>query len=86
MSALTPDQLREHPQLAVLTTLLSQLAVVEPTLAAVHAGGDTSAPADLARSVVRVVRILQMQVESYRQLLVAGEGKPAARPPARGRV
>lgn len=86
MSALTPDQLREHPQLALLTTLLSQLAVVEPMLAAVHAGGDTSATSDLARSLVRVVRILQMQVESYRQLLVVPEAKPAARPPARGRV
>ena len=85
MSALTQEQLREHPQIAVLTTLQSQLAVVEPMLAAVHAGGDTSATSDLARSLVRVVRILKMQVESYCQLLVVPEAKPAARPPARGR-
>jgi hypothetical protein len=85
MSALTQEQLREHPQLAVLTTLLSQLAVVEPMLAAVHAGGDTSPSSDLARSLVRVVRILHMQVDSYRQLLVVPEAKPAARPPARAR-
>jgi hypothetical protein len=86
MSALTPDLLREHPQLAVLTTLLSQIAVVETMLAAVHAGGDTTATADLARSLVRVTRILKMQVESYCQLLVVPEAKPAARPPpARGR-
>ena len=85
MSALTPDQLREHPQLAVLTTLLAQLAVIETMLAAVH-GGDTTATSDLARSLVRVVRILKMQVESYCQLLVVPEAKPAARPPpARGR-
>ena len=85
MSPLTPDLLREHPQLAVLTTLLSQLAVVETMLAAVHAGGDTAATSDLARSLVRVARILRLQVESYCQLLVAPEAKAPARPPARGR-
>lgn len=69
----TREQLREHPQLAMLTILAAQLTVVEPVLAAVHREGDTAAPSEQARSMLKVVRILQRQLEAYTGLLALGE-------------
>lgn len=74
----TREQLREHPQLASLLALGRQLELMGPVLAAVHGEGDSSAPCEQARSMLRVARILQHQIDAYRGLLGLAEGvKPA---------
>lgn len=74
------DQLRDHPQLASLLALSRQLELLEPVLAAVHGDGDPSAPCEQARSLLRVARILQHQVDAYRGLLTLGEGSAKRAP------
>lgn len=76
----TCEQLREHPQLAMLATLATQLSLVVPVLAAVHREGDATAPSEQARSMVRVVRILQSQLDAYTGLLAVGDPRAPARP------
>lgn len=84
----TREQLREHPQLASLLALGRQLELLEPVLAAVHSDGDPSAPCEQARSMLRVARILQHQLDAYRGLLALTEGvtKAATKPSARPRA
>lgn len=77
----TRDQLREHPQLASLLALSRQLELLEPVLAAVHGDGDPTAPCEQARSMLRVARILQHQVDAYRGLLGLGDGAVKTVPP-----
>ena len=75
MTAPTPtrEQLREHPQLASLLALGRQLELLEPVLAAVHGDGDPAAPCEQARSLLRVARILQHQLDAYRGLLTLAD-------------
>lgn len=77
----TPEELREHPQLATIAGLAAHLVLIEPVLAAVHRDGDSSAPCEQARSMLRVVRILQSQLDAYRGLLAVGKPPVAARGP-----
>lgn len=70
----TREQLRDHPQLASLLALSHQLELLEPVLAAIHGEGDPTAPCEQARSLLRVARILQHQVDAYRGLLTLEHG------------
>lgn len=84
MSAHVPtrEQLRDHPQLATLLALSRQIELLEPVLAAIHGDGDPTASCEQARSLLRVARILQHQVDAYRGLLALPE-RPAKLSPTK---
>lgn len=61
--------LRQHPQLALITGLVTQLDLLPDALAAVHDDKDAAELRDQARSIARVARILHHQLEAYEGLL-----------------
>ncbi len=82
---ITTEQLREHPQIALVAATAAQLALLEPALAAAHQKSDPSGACEQARSMVRTARILQSQIEAYCGLLALAENKPPSRAGGRTR-
>jgi hypothetical protein len=67
-------QLRQHPQLAALAAIDHQLRLVVGVLASAHEGQADGRPElHQARSIARVARLLQHQINAYRQLLALPE-------------
>lgn len=74
----SPEQpaLEQHPELAHLALLAHQLELLTAALTLAHAGKREPAPlTHHARGMVQVVRILQLQIDTYRELVAA---QPAA--------
>ncbi len=68
----TPDKpgLDRHPELGHLSLLAHQLDLLTTSLTLVHANGGQPEPlTHHARGMVQVVRILQLQIDTYRELL-----------------
>ncbi len=73
MSRHQEEQLRAHPELAVLLGVSALLEVLSPMLTVVHAEGPAGPLQDQARSMLRVSRILQDQLSAYRGLVEVGD-------------
>jgi len=71
---LEPQALRRHPELGHLALLAHQLEVLTAVLTQVHGGGGQSeALTHHARGMVRVLHILKLQLDAYRELLLMSE-------------
>jgi len=63
--------LSQHPELGHLALLAHQLEILTNVLTLVHGGGGQSeALTHHARGMVRVTRILQLQLDAYRELVL----------------
>lgn len=78
----SPEQpaLEHHPELAHLALLAHQLELLTAALTLVHAGNRQPEPlTHHARAMVQVVRILQLQIDTYRELVAAHPAAPAVK-------
>ena len=68
----TQPALHDHPELAHMALLAHQLELLTAALTLAHAGDSQPEPlTDHARGMVQVVRILQLQIDTYRELVSA---------------
>jgi flagellar biosynthesis/type III secretory pathway ATPase len=66
-----PEALHQHPELGHLALLSHHLRVLTELFTLLHSGGDAEDPLlHQARGIVQVTRVLQHQIEAYRQLRV----------------
>lgn len=73
--SLEPLVLSQHQELGHLALLAHQLEVLTAVLTQVHGGGGQSeALTHHARGMVRVIRILQLQIDAYRELVLMPSG------------
>lgn len=78
----TDREQRAHAELAHLALLAHHLSVLTTVLTSVHAGGGQPEPlTQHARGMIQVVRVLQLQIDAYRQLI--GVELPVPRPSSR---
>lgn len=77
------ESLQQHPELGHLALLAHHLRVITDLFTVLHHGGDAEDPLlHQARGIVQVTKVLQHQIEAYRQLRAVP--KPSAsRSPAR---
>lgn len=90
MSTLGGDDLKRHPELAILTALDRQLPLVVETLTVIHGGGPDSRALHCARDLARAVRELQRRIAAYGDVIrvapasthpsQAPSGTPAKKP------
>jgi len=72
---LEPTLLATHPELGHLALLAHQLEVLTAVLTLVHSGSrQPEALTHHARGMVRVIRILQLQLDTYKELLLIPPG------------
>jgi hypothetical protein len=63
-------RLDRHPELGHLSLLAHQLELLTASLTLVHTNGGQPEPlTHHARAMVQVVRVLQLQIDTYRELL-----------------
>lgn len=79
----SPDaaSLGSHPELGHVALLAHQLDVLTAVLTHVHgAGGQPEALTHHARGMVQVIRVLQLQLDAYREMSVLPSESKRRRP------
>ena len=77
------ESLQQHPELGHLALLAHHLRVLTDVFTTLHSGGDAEDPLlHQARGIVQVTKVLQHQIEAYRQLRAVPKA-PASRSPSR---
>lgn len=80
----TPDEQGEHPELAHLAVLAHHLVLLTAVLRRTHANGkQPEVLTQQARGMVQVLRVLELQIDAYRQLIAVPV--PPAKPSRRSR-
>lgn len=65
-----PSSLGAHPELGHIALLAHQLDVLTAVLTQVHGeGGPPEALTHHARGMVQVIRVLQLQLDAYREMI-----------------
>ena len=72
-----PSVLGQHPELGHVALLAHQMEVLTDVLTLVHGrGGQPEALKHHARGMVCVIRILQLQLDTYKELLLLPGDEP----------
>lgn len=77
----TIESLQQHPELGHLALLAHHLRIITDLFTILHHGGDGEDPIlHQARGIVQVTKVLQHQIEAYRQLRVVPKPPPSRAP------